>query len=193
MIAISLPHTQYALACYYIIASAEASSNLARYDGTRYGYRAKGYDNLIDMMVKSRSEGFGAEVKRRIMLGTFVLSSGYREAYYRKAAQVRRLLYDDFVKAFTLCDVLLNPISPTAAFKLGEKTSDPLQMYLSDIYSVSANLVGAPAITLPCGWTEDRLPVGVQLTAKWLDESTLFHAASVLEGLLADQNVSRNS
>ena len=150
---ISLPHTEYNIPTYYILVTAEASSNLARYDGARYGYRSPQAKSLYEMYVKSRSEGFGAEVKRRIMLGTYVLSAGYYEAYYRKAQKVRRLIKEDFDKAFEKVDVIITPTSPTTAFKLGEKTDDPLKMYLSDIYTVSVNLAGVPAINVPAGFS----------------------------------------
>lgn len=186
---ISLPHTEYAVPAYYIIACAEASSNLARYDGCQYGYRAKGTNNIIDMFTRTRSEGFGEEVKRRIMLGTYVLSAGYYDAYYLKAARVRTLIAQDFKKAFESYDLVIHPIAPTAAFKIGEKIDDPLKMYLGDIYSVIANLVGIPAITVPCGWTSNRLPVGVQLAAKPLNEPTLLSGAYRLESLLKESGL----
>jgi aspartyl-tRNA(Asn)/glutamyl-tRNA(Gln) amidotransferase subunit A len=178
---ITLPHTEYCLAVYYIIAPAEASSNLARYDGVKYGYRSPEAGDLIEMYRKSRSEGFGAEVKRRIMLGTYVLSSGYYDAYYKKASQVRTLIKRDFEEAFRRCDVILTPTSPTPAFRIGEKTDDPLQMYLSDIFTISANLAGIPGISLPCGFSGDGLPIGVQLLAWHFQEGKLIQAASALE------------
>ena len=177
---ISLPHTEYAIAAYYILATSEASSNLARYDGVKYGLRAEGRD-LMDMYMKTRSQGFGAEVKRRIMLGTYALSSGYYEAYYKKAQQVRTLIKKDFDDAFSKIDIIVTPTSPTAAFKLGEKTSDPLQMYLSDIFTISANLAGVPAISIPCGFTSDSLPIGLQMIGKHFDEETIFRAAHAYE------------
>jgi len=182
---VSLPHTSYALPTYYIIACAEASSNLARYDGCQFGVRAPQFTDLIDMMSRTRMEGFGSEVKRRILLGTHILSAGYRDAFYIKALKVRRLLVTDFQRAFQSCDVLLHAVSPTPPFKLGEKTDNPLVMYLNDIFSVVANLAGLPAISLPCGWTAERLPVGVQLVAPWRQESLLFQAAYALERLLS--------
>jgi len=181
---ISLPHTEYAVPAYYIIACAEASSNLARYDGCQYGFRSPGDDNIIDMFTHTRTQGFGEEVKRRIMLGTYALSAGYYDAYYLKAARVRTLIARDFKAAFESYDLVLHPIAPTPAFKIGENIDDPLKMYLGDIYSVIANLVGIPAITVPCGWTSNHLPIGVQLAAKPLDEPTLLSAAYRLESLL---------
>ena len=156
-IEVSLPHTEYAIATYYILATSEASSNLARYDGVKYGLRNEGKD-LMDMYVSTRARGFGAEVKRRIMLGTYALSSGYYDAYYRKAQQVRTLIKKDFEDAFRTVDVLITPTAPTAAFKIGEKTSDPLQMYLSDIFTISVNLAGVPAVSVPCGFTSGEPP-----------------------------------
>ncbi|MBI2876608.1 MAG: Asp-tRNA(Asn)/Glu-tRNA(Gln) amidotransferase subunit GatA [Candidatus Tectomicrobia bacterium] len=178
---VSLPHTPYALATYYILATAEASSNLARYDGVKYGYRTPEAKGLMEMYYKTREEGFGAEVKRRIMLGTYALSAGYYEAYYRKAQQVRTLFCQDFQQAFEAVDLLLIPTSPTPAFKIGEKTDDPLQMYLSDIFTISANLGGLPAICLPCGLTREGLPVGFQLLGRLFDEATLLRAAYAYE------------
>ena len=178
---VSLPHTGYAVPTYYLIACAEASSNLARYDGVGYGHRASDPTDIIDMFSRTRSEGFGAEVKRRIMLGSYVLSAGFYDAYYLKAQKVRTLIANDFKSVFETCDVILNPVAPTPAFKIGEKTSDPLEMYLGDIYSVTANLAGLPAISVPCGKTKSGLPVGVQLSAKALDESSLLSAAKQIE------------
>ncbi len=179
---VSLPHTKYAVATYYLVAMAEASSNLARYDGVRYGRRAEGYDGLTDMYRRSRSEGFGPEVKRRIVLGTYVLSAGYFEAYYRKAQQVRTLLRRDFEQAFRGCDAIATPTSPETAFRLGEKIDDPLRMYLSDVYTVSANLAGIPGISIPCGFVRG-LPVGLQLLGRALDESTLLRVADAFQRL----------
>ena len=185
---VSLPHTDYAIACYYILATAEASSNLARYDGVRYGFRAKGVVDLEDMYVKTRSQGFGEEVKRRIMLGTYVLSAGYYDAYYRKAQKVRTLIRRDFDSAFEHCDCILAPTSPTTAFKLGERVDDPLTMYLSDIYTVSANLSGLPAISVPCGLDSTKLPIGAQVIGKPFDEEVVLrvgdsiHKSSLVEG-----------
>ena len=174
---VSLPHTEYAVATYYIIATAEASSNLARYDGVHYGHRTSRKGDMIDMYSRSRAEGFGAEVKRRIMLGTHALSAGYYDAYYLKAAQVRRLFRNDFDNALRQVDVILCPTAPTPAFKIGEKSSDPLAMYLSDIYTISANLAGIPGISLPCGFSTDGLPIGVQLMAGPFEEKKLLRAA----------------
>jgi len=181
IIEVSLPHSRYTISTYYILATAEASSNLARYDGARYGYRSPQAKDLQSMYVKSRSEGFGEEVKRRIMLGTYVLSSGYYDAYYRKAQQVRRLIQNDFIEVFRSVDCLLTPISPTTAFKLGEKMDDPLQMYLNDIYTVSANLAGIPGICVPAGTDAKGLPVGVQLLGKQFDEATILKVGDFLE------------
>jgi aspartyl-tRNA(Asn)/glutamyl-tRNA(Gln) amidotransferase subunit A len=177
---ISLPHTEYAVAAYYIIATSEASSNLARYDGVKYGLRTEGRD-LMDMYMNTRSQGFGAEVKRRIMLGTYTLSSGYYEAYYRKAQQVRTLIRKDFEDAFREVDVMVTPTSPTAAFRIGEKASDPLQMYLSDIFTISVNLAGVPAMAVPCGFTSENLPVGLQFIGNHFDEETILRIAYAYE------------
>lgn len=178
---VSLPHSEYTIATYYILATAEASSNLARYDGARYGYRAKGAKDLMEMYVKSRSQGFGAEVKRRIMLGTYVLSAGYYDAYYRKGQKVRRLIQDDFINAFKSVDCLITPTSPSTSFKAGDKVDDPLQMYLSDIFTTSANLAGIPGISIPCGNDHQGLPIGLQILAKHFDEATMFRVADFLE------------
>jgi aspartyl-tRNA(Asn)/glutamyl-tRNA(Gln) amidotransferase subunit A len=178
---VSLPHTKYAIATYYIICTAEASSNLARYDGARYGQRTKEAASLEEMYVKSRSEGFGAEVKRRIMLGTYVLSAGYYDAYYRRAQKVRTLIRRDFEQAFKTCDVLLTPTTPTTAFKLGEKTDDPLAMYLADIFTVSVNLAGVPGISIPCGGDTKGLPIGLQIIGKAFDEKNVLQIAHFLE------------
>jgi aspartyl-tRNA(Asn)/glutamyl-tRNA(Gln) amidotransferase subunit A len=177
---ISLPHTSYAVATYYLIATAEASSNLARYDGVRYGHRAESSRGLTDMYRRSRSEGFGAEAKRRIVLGTYVLSAGYYDAYYRKAQQVRTLLRRDFEEALGGCDVIATPTCPETAFRLGEKTDDPLRMYLSDVYTVSAPLAGIPGISIPCGQAHG-MPVGLQLLGRVLDETTLFRVADAYQ------------
>ena len=177
---ISLPHTKYAIATYYLIATAEASSNLARFDGVRYGRRARGARSLAEMYERTRSEGFGAEVQRRILLGTYVLSAGYYDAYYRKAQQVRTLLRGDFERAFGACDVIVTPTSPEVAFELGAKTSDPLSMYLSDIYTVSANLAGIPGVSIPCGQARG-LPVGLQLLGPALGEAVLLRVADAFE------------
>jgi aspartyl-tRNA(Asn)/glutamyl-tRNA(Gln) amidotransferase subunit A len=178
---VSLPHTEYCVAVYYVIAPAEASSNLARYDGVKYGFRAGGGRDLFEMYKKTRSEGFGAEVKRRIMIGTYALSSGYYDAYYRKASQVRALIKRDFDEAFKTCDVLLTPTTPTPAFRLGEKMDDPIRMYLSDIFTISTNLAGIPGISVPCGFTSAGLPIGVQLLAGHFQEGRLIQCASAYE------------
>jgi aspartyl-tRNA(Asn)/glutamyl-tRNA(Gln) amidotransferase subunit A len=178
---ISLPHTQYCLAAYYIIAPAEACSNLARYDGVKYGHRAAEVRDLLDMYKKTRMQGFGAEVKRRIMIGTYALSAGYYDAYYKKASQVRALIKKDFEEAFKKCDVILTPTTPTPAFKIGEKTDDPLQMYLSDIFTISTNLAGIPGISVPCGFTSGGLPIGVQFLAGHFEEGKLIQVASAYE------------
>ncbi|MBM4071523.1 MAG: Asp-tRNA(Asn)/Glu-tRNA(Gln) amidotransferase subunit GatA [Planctomycetes bacterium] len=178
---VSLPHTRFAVAAYYLVATAEASSNLARYDGGHFGRRATMFDNLIDMYCRSRGEGFGAEVKRRIMLGTHVLSSGYRDAYYVKALKVRRLIKQDFDEVFNNCDVIIGPTSPTPAFKLGEKVGDPLAMYLSDVYTISANLAGLPGISIPCGFTGSGLPIGLQILAAPFEEQKLLQVARMFE------------
>ena len=178
---VSLPHTQYAIATYYIICTAEASSNLARYDGARYGQRSPQAKSLEEMYVKSRSAGFGTEVKRRIMLGTYVLSAGYYDAYYRRAQKVRTLIRRDFEQAFTECDVLLAPTTPTTAFKLGAKTADPLEMYLADIFTVSSNLAGIPALSLPAGVDANGLPIGLQIIGKAFDEKSILQVAHFLE------------
>jgi aspartyl-tRNA(Asn)/glutamyl-tRNA(Gln) amidotransferase subunit A len=177
---ISLPHTGYAIATYYILATSEASSNLARYDGVKYGFRAEGKD-LMDMYMNTRAKGFGAEIKRRIMLGTYALSSGYYEAYYKKAQQVRTLIKQDFEKAFQKVDIIVTPTSPTVAFKVGEKSADPLQMYLSDIFTISVNLAGVPGISIPCGFTTEHLPVGLQLIGKHFEEELLLKVAYAYE------------
>ncbi|MDA8235497.1 MAG: Asp-tRNA(Asn)/Glu-tRNA(Gln) amidotransferase subunit GatA [Clostridia bacterium] len=176
----TLPHTEYALPVYYLIAPAEASSNLARYDGVRYGYRAEGAEDLLTMYKKSRSEGFGSEVKRRIMLGTYALSSGYYDAYYLKALKVRTLIKQDFDQAFEKFDVLVSPTAPSPAFRFGEKVDDPIQMYLSDIFTMSVNLAGIPGISIPCGLV-NGLPVGLQLMGKHFDEGTLLKVAHAFE------------
>lgn len=181
IIEISLPHTDYAVACYYLIATAEASSNLARYDGVRFGHRNRNATGLIDMFCLSRDEGFGAEVKRRIMLGTYALSSGYYDAYYLKAQKVRTLIRSDFLKAFESVDVILSPVAPTPAFKIGEKVNDPLQMYLSDIFTIPVNLAGTCGISIPAGFSRSGLPIGLQLIGKPFDENTILRAAYSFE------------
>jgi len=177
---VSLPHTEYAVPVYYIIATAEASSNLARFDGVQYGYRAKS-DNLVQMYKQTRAEGFGDEAKRRIILGTFALSHGYYDAYYLRALKVRTLIKQDFEQVFSDFDCIVAPTSPTAAFKIGERTSDPLKMYLSDIYTISVNLAGIPAISIPCGFTKNTLPVGLQIAAGAFNEEMLFRVAHTFE------------
>ena len=181
IVPVSLPHTEYAIPTYYIVATAEASSNLARFDGVRYGYRAKNAKTLSDMYRRTRDEAFGAEVKRRIMLGTYALSAGYYDAYYLKAQKVRTLLTRDFDEAFKKVDAIVTPTCPTAAFKLGEKVNDPLAMYLADIYTVTADLAGIPGISIPCGETHDKLPIGLQVLGKHFDESTILRVAHAYE------------
>jgi len=177
----SLPVTEYAIPAYYLISSAEASSNLARYDGIKYGFRAEKYTDLLDLYKQTRSEGFGTEVKRRIMLGTYALSSGYYDAYYKKAQQVRTLIKNGFDKAFEKYDVIIGPTAPTTAYKIGEKVNNPLEMYLGDIYTVSVNIAGLPGMVIPCGMDSKGLPVGLQLIAKAFDEATLLRAAYTFE------------
>jgi aspartyl-tRNA(Asn)/glutamyl-tRNA(Gln) amidotransferase subunit A len=181
MVPVSLPHTEYAIPTYYIVATAEASSNLARFDGVRYGYRAGDARTLSEMYRRSRDRGFGAEVKRRIMLGTYALSAGYYDAYYLKAQKVRTLLVRDFEEAFKKVDAIVTPTSPTAAFKLGEKVDDPLAMYLADIFTVTADLAGIPGISVPCGETKENLPVGLQILGKHFDEATILRVAHAYE------------
>jgi len=181
IVPVSLPHTPYAIPTYYLIATAEASANLARYDGVRYGHRARGVRTLSEMYRRSRDEGFGAEVKRRIMLGTYALSAGYYDAYYLKAQKVRTLLTRDFEQAFRKVDAIVTPTSPTAAFRLGEKSNDPLAMYLADIYTVTADLAGIPGISAPCGETREKLPIGLQILGKHFDEATILRVANAFE------------
>jgi aspartyl-tRNA(Asn)/glutamyl-tRNA(Gln) amidotransferase subunit A len=181
VVEISLPHTQYAVAVYYLIATAEASANLARFDGVRYGLRIPGKDP-IDMYGKTRGAGFGPEVKRRIILGTYALSAGYYDAYYLRAQKVRTLIRRDFEQAFTKCDAIVTPTSPTAAFKVGEKTDDPLQMYLSDIFTISVNLAGNCGVSVPCGFTtKPKLPIGLQILGKAFGEETILRVAHAYE------------
>ena len=180
---VSLPHTKYAIPTYYVIATAEASSNLSRFDGVRFGLRAEEASTLSAMFRKTRDAGFGAEVKRRILLGTYALSAGYYDAYYRKAQQVRTLLTRDFLAAFSGVDVLVAPVTPTPAFKLGEKTDDPVQMYLEDIYSVAASLAGICGVSVPCGATKDGLPIGVQVMGRHFDEATMLRVGAAVEAL----------
>jgi aspartyl-tRNA(Asn)/glutamyl-tRNA(Gln) amidotransferase subunit A len=178
---ISLPHSDYALAVYYLIAPCEASSNLARYDGVKYGFRAAGTQDLMDMYQETRWQGFGAEVKRRIMLGTYALSAGYYDAYYLKASRVRTLIRQDFEKAFEKCDAIVLPTTPTPAFKIGEKTDDPLQMYLSDIYTIPCNLAGLPGLSMPCGFTREGLPIGLQILGNLFQEEKILRVAYAFE------------
>ena len=180
-VAVSLPHTRYVIAVYYVIAPSEASSNLARFDGVKYGFREETASDLIDMYRRTRSRGFGTEVQRRIIIGTYCLSAGYYDAYYGKASQVRTLITKDFEKAFERCDVILTPVTPTPAFKMGEKADDPLTMYLSDIFTLSANLAGIPGISLPCGFSSDGLPIGLQILGRHFDEQRLFQVAHGFE------------
>jgi len=181
IVPVSLPHTPYAIPTYYLIATAEASANLARFDGVRYGHRARGVRTLAEMYRRSRDEGFGAEVKRRIMLGTYALSAGYYDAYYLKAQKVRTLLTRDFDEAFRKVDAIVTPTSPTAAFRLGEKSNDPLAMYLADIYTVTADLAGIPGISVPCGETKEKLPIGLQILGKHFGEATILRVAHAYE------------
>ena len=181
MIPVSLPHTQYAVAAYYVLATAEASSNLARYDGVKYGFRDQKDNDLIDMYIESRTKGFGTEVKRRILLGTFVLSSGYYDAYYKKAQKVRTLILQDFNEVFKKVDIVLTPTSPTTAFKIGEKATNPLEMYLSDICTISVNLAGLPAISVPSGFDKDKMPIGLQLIGPAFSEESLLNTAYTFE------------
>jgi aspartyl-tRNA(Asn)/glutamyl-tRNA(Gln) amidotransferase subunit A len=182
---VSLPHASHALSAYYLIAPSEASSNLARYDGVRYGFRAPGdHADSVAMMSATRGQGFGPEVKRRIMLGTYALSAGYYEAYYGQAQKVRTLIIRDYEAAFERFDVLVSPTSPTTAFRIGERVDDPMAMYLSDVFTIPANLAGVPAISVPCGLDSGGLPVGLQLTAPVLGEPTLFRAAHAIEAAL---------
>jgi aspartyl-tRNA(Asn)/glutamyl-tRNA(Gln) amidotransferase subunit A len=178
---ISLPHTKYALPTYYIIAPAEASSNLARYDGVKYGFRADDAKSLDEMYELTRSEGFGNEVKRRILIGTYVLSAGYYDAYYLKAQKVRKLIANDFVEAFSVCDLILTPTAPSAAFPLNEKQEDPIKMYLNDVFTVPASLAGIPGISIPYGKDIEGLPLGIQLLGKHYNEQEIFNAAFALE------------
>jgi len=181
IVEIAMPHLDYAIAAYYVIATAEASSNLARYDGVHYGHRTANPADYVEVYSKSREEAFGAEVKRRIMLGTYALSSGYYDAYYLKALKVRNLIRGDFVKAFEQCDAIVSPVAPTTAFKFGEKMNDPLQMYLSDIYTISANLAGIPGVSVPCGLDENNLPIGLQLLTPAFSEAKLLRVARLFE------------
>jgi aspartyl-tRNA(Asn)/glutamyl-tRNA(Gln) amidotransferase subunit A len=179
---VSLPHTRYAIPTYYVVATAEASANLSRFDGVRYGLRDSSAKTLADMFRKTRDAGFGAEVKRRILLGTYSLSAGYYDAYYKKAQQVRTLLTRDFLAAFADVDVLVAPVTPTPAFRFGEKTDDPVKMYLEDVYSVAASLAGICGMSVPCGETKDRLPIGVQVLGRPFDEGTMLRVGRAIEG-----------
>jgi aspartyl-tRNA(Asn)/glutamyl-tRNA(Gln) amidotransferase subunit A len=181
IVEVSLPHSAYALAVYYIIAPCEASSNLARYDGVKYGFRARGAEDLLDMYQETRWQGFGAEVKRRIMLGTYALSAGYYDAYYLKASRVRTLIRQDFEKAFKTCDAIVLPTAPTPAFRIGEKVDDPLQMYLSDIFTIPCNLAGLPGLSLPCGFSRDGLPIGLQVLGNFFQEEKVLRVAHAFE------------
>jgi aspartyl-tRNA(Asn)/glutamyl-tRNA(Gln) amidotransferase subunit A len=183
LVKISLPHTKYGIPAYYVLATAEASSNLSRFDGVRFGPRTKEVTTLSTMFRKTREEGFGAEVKRRILLGTYALSAGYYDAYYRKAQQVRTLVTRDFLDGFAKCDAMIGPVTPTPAFKLGEKTDDPLQMYLADVYSVAASLAGICGMSVPCGTTAEGLPIGVQVMGKHFDEATMLRVGLAVETL----------
>ena len=176
-VAVTLPRLSYCVPVYYVVAPAEASSNLSRFDGVRYGHRAAEYDDLFEMYCRTRAEGFGAEVKRRILVGTYVLSQGYYDAYYLKAQQVRRLIADDFARAFAQCDVIAGPTAPTCAFTIGAKSDDPVQMYLNDIFTIAANLTGMPALSIPCGLSRQRLPIGLQLQASYFDEARMLNVA----------------
>jgi aspartyl-tRNA(Asn)/glutamyl-tRNA(Gln) amidotransferase subunit A len=181
IVEVTLPHTEYCVAVYYLIAPAEASSNLARFDGVRYGFRDRTADTLVDTYNRSRSRGFGDEVKRRILIGTYALSAGYYDAYYKKASQVRTLVKEDFAKAFSSCDLVVSPVTPTPAWKIGEKADDPLALYLSDILTLSANLAGIPGMSVPCGFNSQGLPIGMQLQAGHFNEEILLQVAYNLE------------
>jgi aspartyl-tRNA(Asn)/glutamyl-tRNA(Gln) amidotransferase subunit A len=181
LVKVNLPHTRYAIPTYYVLATAEASSNLSRFDGVRFGPRSKEAKTLSEMFRKTREEGFGPEVKRRILLGTYALSAGYYDAYYRKAQQVRALVTRDYLQAFAKCDILIGPVTPTPAFKLGEKVDDPIAMYLADIYSVAASLAGICAMSVPCGETKNGLPIGIQIMSKHFDEATMFRVGLAVE------------
>jgi aspartyl-tRNA(Asn)/glutamyl-tRNA(Gln) amidotransferase subunit A len=181
VVEVDMPHLDYAIAAYYVIATAEASSNLARYDGVHYGHRTENPSDYIEVYSKSRAEAFGKEVKRRIMLGTYALSSGYYDAYYLKALKVRNLIRGDFAKVFEKCNCIMMPVSPTVAFKIGEKIDDPLTMYLSDIYTIAANLAGIPGISVPCGFDDNNLPIGLQILAPAFAEDKLLRIARMFE------------
>ena len=181
IVEVALPHTEYAVAVYYIVANAEASSNLSRYDGVRYGFRSPNAKGVIDMYCRTRAEGFGREVKRRIMLGNYALSSGYYDAYYLKASRVRNLIKKDFDVAFEKVDCIIGPTSPVPAFKIGERANNPLEMYLSDIYTIPANLAGIPGISIPCGFSKDGLPIGLQILTRHFEEKQMLHVAYAFE------------
>jgi aspartyl-tRNA(Asn)/glutamyl-tRNA(Gln) amidotransferase subunit A len=181
IVEVSLPHTKYAVAVYYIIATAECSANLARFDGVRYGKRAQNPKDILDMYGRTRAEGFGAEVKRRIILGTYVLSSGYYDAYYNRAQKVRQMIAHDFQQAFKKCHALLTPTSPTPAFKFGERVADPLQMYLADIFTIAVNLAGICGVSIPCGFTSSKLPIGLQIIGPKWGEETMLRVAHAYE------------
>jgi aspartyl-tRNA(Asn)/glutamyl-tRNA(Gln) amidotransferase subunit A len=181
IVEVSLPHTKYALPTYYIVAPAEASSNLSRYDGVRYGHRARGADDIFELYEKSRAEGFGPEVRRRILIGTYVLSAGYYDAYYARAQKLRTLIARDFTEAFKKCDVLLTPATPGPAFAVGEKSDDPVSMYLNDVFTVTVNLAGLPGISVPAGMTANGLPLGLQVIGKAFDEATVLRAGRAVE------------
>ncbi|MHC5139282.1 MAG: amidase, partial [Planctomycetota bacterium] len=181
IVEIQMPHFDYAISAYYVIATAEASSNLARFDGVHYGHRSPDAKDYVEVYSKSRDEAFGTEVKRRIMLGTYALSSGYYDAYYLKALKVRNLIRQDFTKAFEQADCLMLPVSPTTAFKIGEKTDDPLQMYLADVYTIAVNLAGVPGISIPCGFDESNLPIGLQIVSEPFSEDKLLRIARMHE------------
>jgi aspartyl-tRNA(Asn)/glutamyl-tRNA(Gln) amidotransferase subunit A len=188
-IEVSLPHTDHAVAAYYVIAPSEASSNLARYDGVKYGFRDGAQTDLLHMYRSTRSQGFGPEVQRRIILGTYALSAGYYDAYYGKASQVRTLIKNDFQSAFASCDAIVSPVAPTPAYRIGETLDDPLTMYLSDIFTLSANLAGIPGISVPCGFSDDGLPIGVQIMSQHFNEAILFKIARQYEAAVAIQDV----
>jgi len=181
LVDVTLPKTELSIPVYYIIAPAEASSNLSRFDGVRYGHRAAEYRDLLDMYKKSRAEGFGTEVKRRIMVGTYVLSHGYYDAYYLQAQKIRRIIADDFQRAFGQCDVIMGPVAPSVAWKLGEKTADPVQMYLADIFTLSTSLAGLPGMSVPAGFGEGNMPVGLQIIGNYFDEARLLQVAHAFQ------------
>jgi aspartyl-tRNA(Asn)/glutamyl-tRNA(Gln) amidotransferase subunit A len=187
-IEVSLPHTDHAVAAYYVIAPSEASSNLARYDGVKYGFRDKTQTDLIEMYRSSRSQGFGPEVQRRIILGTYALSAGYYDAYYGKASQIRTLIRNDFQSAFESCDAILSPVAPTPAYPIGATLDDPLTMYLSDIFTLSANLAGIPGISVPCGFSDDGMPIGLQIMGRHFGEAMLFRIARQFEQAVGIQD-----